>query len=138
MTKTQIGFTVTIAAIGTVLLASLLMAKGWHERPVMAEQSRVVKVFEEITTPKGDRADVEPKPIRVIPIVAQDRPKTPTEVLAKVATALPAEPVAEAKGPLPEAVVPGPEPKPHDICAAHGMQKVERGRGWRCVHVGRR
>lgn len=91
---------------------------------------------------KADK--LEARVIRVIPISKPEAPPLPPY---QVATADPQAvvPVEPVKPPPPgppaedENTASAPARRHYsDICAAHGMRKVERGRGWRCVHIGRR
>ncbi len=150
-------FTSAAVFIGVCLSLAIMMPKPGKEAPMLKD----------VETIKSDRIptvirglamhdDLEPKPIRVIPLstaASLNQPTTPT-VLTRVATAMPTSPVPEEPShavSIPETAISGltpaeavdpPRYRRHytDVCAAHGMRKVEtnHGRSWRCVGLTRR
>jgi hypothetical protein len=100
--------------------------------------------------------NLEPKAIRVVPIstaASLNQPTTPA-VLTRIATAMPTSSVPEEPShavPTPDMAVSDQTPteaidppryRRHytDVCAAHGMRKVEtnHGRSWHCAGLARR
>jgi hypothetical protein len=153
----QYYFASAAVFVGVCLSLAIIMPKPAKEAPVLKDVDAV----------KSDRIptaflgfavhdDLESKPIRVIPIstaASLNQPTTPA-VLTRIATAIPTSPVPEEPSPAvstPETAVPYVTPAeavdpPHyrrhdtDVCAAHGMRKVEtnHGRSWHCAGLARR
>jgi hypothetical protein len=143
--------------IGVCLSLAIMMPKPAQEAPMLKD----VEAIKSDRIPTDFRGfaihdDLEPKPIRVIPIstaASLNQPTTPG-VLTRIATAMPTSPVPEEPShavSTPETAAPDPSPaeavdprryRRHytNICEAHGMRKVEinHGRSWRCADQARR
>jgi hypothetical protein len=143
--------------IGLGLLLAIMMPKPAKEAPMLKD----VDAIKSDRLPTGFpgfamRDDLESKPVRVIPIstaASLNQPITPA-VLTRIATAMPTSPVPEEPShavSTPDTAVsdmtPGEAVNPpryrrhySDVCAAHGMRKVEttHGRSWHCAGLTRR
>jgi len=152
----QYYFASAAVFIGVCLSLAIIMPKPAKEAPLKDVQAiksdRIPTAFRGFAT----HDDLEPKPIHVIPIstaASLNQPTTPA-VLTRIATAMPTSPPSEE----PSHAVSTPETAVHDltpaeavdppryrrhsidVCAAHGMRKVEthHGRSWRCAGQARR
>jgi hypothetical protein len=143
--------------IGLCLSLAIMMPKSAKEAPMLREvdaikSDRIPTAFLGFAM----RDNLEPKAIRVIPIstaASLNQPTTPA-VLTRIATAMPTSPVPEEPSHAvstpetavsdlaPAEAVDPPRYRRHygDVCAAHGMRKVEttHGRSWHCAGLARR
>ena len=144
--------------IGACLSLAIMVPKPAQKAPMLKD----VEAIKSNRIPTAFRGfamhddDLEPKPIRVIPIstaASLNQPTTPA-VLTRIATAMPTAPVPEEPShavSTAETAVPDPSPAEavdppryhrhySDICEAHGMRKIEinHGRSWRCAGQARR
>ena len=141
--------------IGVCLSLAIMMPKPAKVSPILKDVD-AIKSDRILTSFRGFAVhnDLEPKPIRVIPIstaTSFNQPTTPA-VLTGIATAMPVSPPPEEPSHAvstpetavsdltPAEAVDPPRYRQHDICAAHGMHKIEtnHGRSWRCAGSARR
>jgi hypothetical protein len=143
--------------IGVCLSLAITMPKPTKEAPRLKDvqaikSDRIPTAF--VSLPIND--DLRPKPVQVIPISGAANLNQPTTsaVLTRIATAMPTSPVPEEPSRAvstpetavseltPSEAVDPPRYRRHstDVCAAHGMRKVEtsHGRSWRCAGQARR
>ena len=153
----QYYFASAAVCIGVCLSLAIVMPKPAKDAPMLKDVDAIKS--DRIPTAFPGFAmhdDLESKPIRVIPIstaASLNQPTTPA-VLTRIATAIPTSTVPEepshavstpetaAPDLIPAEAVDSPRYRRHytDVCAAHGMRKVEsnHGRSWRCAGLARR
>jgi len=153
----QYYFASAAVFIGVCLSLAVVMSWPAKEAPILKEadaikSDRIPTAFLGFAT----HDNLEPKAIRVVPIstaASLNQPTTPA-VLTRIATAMPTSPVPEEPShpvSTPATVVSDltpaktadpPRYRRHysDVCAAHGMRKVEttHGRSWHCAGLARR
>jgi hypothetical protein len=153
----QYYFASAAVCIGVCLSLAIVMPKPAKDAPMLKDvdaikSDRIPTAFQGFAM----HDDLESKPIGDIPISTAanlNQPTTPA-VLTRIATAMPTSPVPEEPShavSTPETAVPDltpaeavdpPRYRRHytDVCAAHGMRKVEtnHGRSWRCAGLARR
>ena len=147
--------------------AALFIGVGLSLAIMMPKPAKEVPMLKDVDAIKSDRLstafpgfamhdDLETKPVRVIPIstaASLNQPTTPA-VLTRIATAMPTSPVPEEPSHAvstpetavshvtPAEAIDPPRYRRHysDVCAAHGMRKVEtnHGRSWHCAGLARR
>jgi hypothetical protein len=153
----QYYFASAAVFIGVCLSLAVVMPRPAREAPILKDADAIKS--DRIPTAflgSATHDNLEPKAIRVVPIstaVSLNQPTTPA-VLTRIATAMPTSPVPEEPSHAvstpetavsdltPAEAVDPPRYRRHDsdVCAAHGMRKVEtnHGRSWRCAGLARR
>ena len=143
MTRMQFAFAVGLGAIAIILFAALIRPQ--HQNVLKADRAdavspRVVRVIPLYREPP--LAEPAKPPIAPLVKLAGDPPRAPDAPLT------PAAPTPQAAPPAlneHELLEPGPPIQRHwhdsggNICARHGMHKVEthHGKSWRCQYARR-